>query len=170
MQRLGGEGILRGMSDSGIRRRQFLQLLVLSGAAVGCRRVIPTGDPTSPLPTAGAGVPNLHFELENNAISYGAAPSCDVTIIQGAATGPDGAFLPGLTVRLQAITGGPWQDAAQTGAGGDYQIEAAAELSEVTYRLQLVDQSGAPLSDVVVAQAIPSCDHNLMTVNFVVAE
>jgi hypothetical protein len=158
------------MSDSGFRRRQFLQLLVLSGAAVGCRRVLRIDDPTPPTPTAGAGIPNLHFELENNAISYGSAPSCDVTIIQGAVTGPGGAALSGLTVRLQAITGGPWQDAAQTGEGGDYQFEAAAELSEVTYRLQLVDQSDAPLSDVVVAQAIPSCDHNLMTVNFVVAE
>jgi hypothetical protein len=131
---------------------------------------MPTDDRTPPVPTAGAGTPNLHFELENNAISYGPAPSCNVTIIQGAATGPGGVSLPGLTVRLQAITGGPWQDAAQTGEGGDYQIEAAAELSEVTYRLQLVDQSGAPLSDVVVAQAIPSCDHNLMTVNFVAVE
>ena len=158
------------MSDSGFRRRQFLQLLVLSGAAVGCRRVLPTEGPTPPEPTSGTGATGLRFELENNAISYGAAPSCDVTIIQGAVTGPNGAALSGLTVRLQAITGGSWQDAAQTDEGGDYQFEAAAELSEVTYRLQLVDSSGTPLSDVVVAQAIPSCDHNLMTVNFVSVE
>ena len=53
------------MSDSGFRRRQFLQLLVLSGAAVGCRRVLPTENPTPPAPTSGTGATGLRFELEN---------------------------------------------------------------------------------------------------------
>jgi hypothetical protein len=158
------------MSDTGFRRRQFLQLLVLSSAAAGCRRILPTDTPVPTSTASGAGTTGLHFQLENDAISYAAAPTCDRTIIQGGVSGPDGSGLPGLTVRLQAITNGPWEDAAQTDAGGEYEMEVAAELSEVTYRLQLVDSDGTPLSDVVVAQAIPSCDHNLMTVNFVPAE
>jgi hypothetical protein len=158
------------MSDTGFRRRQFLQLLVLTGAAAGCRRILPT-DTSAPTSTAsGAGATGLRFQLENDAISYAAASTCNQTIIQGGVSGPDGSGLPGLTVRLQAISNGPWEDAAQTDEKGDYQMEVADELSEVTYRLQLVDSSGVPLSDVVVAQAIPSCDHNLMTVNFVPAE
>ena len=167
MQRSGGAGILWGMSDSGFRRRQFLQLLVLSGAAAGCSRLLPTEAPAPTSPVGGTGASGLRFELENNAISYATAPSCEQTVIQGGVIGSDGGGLPGLTVRLQAITNGPWQDAAQTNERGEYEMAVAEELSEVTYRLQLVDSSGAPLSDVVVAQAIPSCDHNLMTVNFV---
>jgi hypothetical protein len=129
--------------------------------------VLPTDDTAPPVPTGSTGVTNLRFELENNAISYAAASTCEQTVIRGAVIGSDGNGLPGLTVRLQAITGGPWQDAARTGERGEYEMAVAVELSEVTYRLQLVDSEGAPLSDVVIAQAIPSCDHNLMTVNFV---
>jgi hypothetical protein len=144
--------------------------MLLSGAAAGCSRLLPTEAPAPTSTASSAGGSALHFELENNAISYAAAPTCEQTIIRGVVSGTDGGGLPGLTVRLQAITNGPWQDAAQTGEHGEYEMEVAEELSEVTYRLQLVDSSGAPLSDVVVAQAIPSCDHNLMTVNFVPVE
>jgi hypothetical protein len=156
-----------------IARRQFLRLLLMSGAAAGCRRIVPDEQPV-PTPAVITATPpatltfDLRFELENQAIDYGPHPEgCDRTTIQGGVYDTTGAGLPGITLHV-------WSDdtdqtsALTTGDDGMFLIDVADGLSEMTYYLQVVEQGGGVLlSDVVIAQALPSCDLNLIQVNFV---
>lgn len=161
-----------------IRRREFLYLVLLSGAAVGCRRV-PADPPPSATPTAliiTATPPvtldvQLRFVLENEAINYHPNPGgCEKTTIQGTVRDASGTPLVGLTIHVW-MEGDPQQALIlTTGVDGLFSVDIEQALSDKTYDLQLVADAGATLlSDVIVAQAIPSCDLNLIEVNFVAA-
>jgi hypothetical protein len=154
-------------------RREFLQLLLLSGAAVGCRRVVPRADSTA-TPVAITATPpvtlalDLRFELQNQAIDYAPHPEgCDRTTILGAVRDADGGGLAGVTVHVWAEDGSV-ETMLTTAGDGTFSLDVADGLSETNYYLQLVDPSGAVLlSDVVIAQALPSCDLNLIQLTFV---
>ncbi len=155
-----------------LQRRRFLQLLLLSGVAVGCRRLGADGQATPTLPWNTLAptmtlVPALRFELEHQAIAYGPHPGgCDRTTIRGRVYDANGMALPGVAVRVW-LQDESWAQSLTTDAQGSYEVDVAQGTSEAVFLLQLVDQANsALLSDVIVAQAIPSCDLNLMTVNF----
>jgi len=101
-------------------------------------------------------------------VSYSADPAgCDRTTIEGRVIDANGTALAGVTIRW-------WSDdpaGAQvllTDALGGYKIVVADSLTDATYHLQVVEPAtGSSLSDVIVARAIPGCDLNLMTVDFV---
>ncbi len=144
-------------------RRSFLRLTLISGAVAGCSQVAKPPPPGSASPAALA----ARFRLENDSISYQPHPrGCDQTTIRGSVRAADGAPLPGLTIRLweenlaQATT-------VTTDGSGFYAIDVAQGLTDKTFRLQLLDSTGAPVSDVIVAAAIPDCGFNSMTVNFI---
>ena len=158
-----------------IGRRQFLHLLVLSGVVAGCRHLVPeesTPSPITPIPP----VPTvtltvaLRFSPDNDAVDYSPNPAgCDRTTIQGTVRDANGRGVSQIILRVWAQDDS-WSGAVMTGEDGFYRVDLADGLTEKIYRLQLVDQSGTTLlSDVVIAPAIPSCDLNLMTVNFVAA-
>jgi hypothetical protein len=148
-------------------RRRFLQLIFLSGVAVGCQRI------ASPTPTGSPGTLtlDLRFALENAAVDYGPHPrGCDVTSIKGSVHTADGASASDVVVKVwgddvaQAVT-------LQTDAGGYYSCDVASSLTNQAFHVQLTDPAATTLlSDVVVAQAVASCDLNLMTINFVAAQ
>jgi hypothetical protein len=167
------EAILRLMKKSP-GRREFLQLLLLSGAAVGCRRVVPRADSTA-TPVAITATPppvtlalDLRFELQNQAIDYAPHPEgCDRTTILGAVRDAGGGGLAGVTVHVWAEDGSV-ETMLTTAGDGTFSLDVADGLSETNYYLQLVDPSGVVLlSDVVIAQALPSCDLNLIQLTFV---
>jgi hypothetical protein len=79
----------------------------------------------------------------------------------------DGAGLAGVTIRWWADDPGAAQ-VILTDALGSYRVVVDSALSDATYHLQIVEPAtGSLLSDVIVARAIPSCDLNVMAVNFV---
>jgi hypothetical protein len=155
-------------------RREFLKLMLLGVAAAGCssRPSDPTAAPTLLATPAGTLPPTValavQFVLENEAVGYTANPvGCDRTTIQGTVHDASGTGVSGMILRI-------WADdpaaasTLQTGIQGEYALDVAQELTDQEYHLQLVDASNTVLlSDVIVSQAVPSCDLNLMTVNFV---
>lgn len=154
-----------------VSRRGFLHFIMVSGVLAGCQRVL-TGSPDAPPPVTVKPAPtrtvDLRFELENQAISYEPHPAgCDRTTIQGSVQDAAGSPLPGITLHIWAEDDQLVQ-ALTTDADGAFSIDVAGELSEETYHIQIVEQDGAViLSDVIIAQAIPSCDLNLIVVNFI---
>jgi len=142
-------------------RRAFLRLALISGAAAGCSPSVTPPTTVAP-PTAAS-----RFRLENDSINYQPHPrGCDQTTIRGSARAADSAPQAGVMIRL-------WEeDPAQavvhvTDAEGNYAVDVSPGLTNQTFRLQVVDSAGAPLSDVIVAAAIPDCRFNSMSVNFV---
>lgn len=108
-----------------------------------------------------------HFRLEGDSVTYQPHPrGCEQTTIRGSARTADGSPQPGLSIRL-------WEEDPEqatmivTDADGNYAQDVAAGLTDKTFRLQVLDSSGASISDVIVAAAIPDCRFNSMTVNFV---
>ncbi len=156
-----------------LQRRQFLKILLIAGGLAGCRGLIgnETSEPTPVIPPVLSPVPALRFILEDDAVSYEPHPAgCERTTIRGSVRDITGVGLSGVTIRL-------WQDdpnaaaALLTDGQGSYETDVDAGLSEQTYHLQIVDQAtGAQRSDVIVVTALPSCEHNLMTVNFIAVE
>lgn len=151
-----------------IDRRRFLQLLVWSGAAVGCRRIAPAAPGDTPTALPVTMTLDLRYVLENAAVEYGPHPrGCDITSIRGSVRAIDGSPVAGMAVRVWA------DDVSQpitlvTAADGYYSCDVASSTSSDAFHVQLIDQAGTTLySDVVVAQAAASCGLNLMTVNFV---
>ncbi|MBN1312046.1 MAG: hypothetical protein JXB30_11565 [Anaerolineae bacterium] len=153
-------------------RRRFLHLLILSGAVAGCRRLTPN-TPSAP-PTASPGSTlalDLLYALENAAVDYSPHPrGCDVTSIRGSVLDADGSPVAGVLVHV-------WADDVNqairlsTDAGGYYSCDVASSTNNDTYHVQLTDQTATTLfSDVIVVQAVASCDLNLMTVNFVATQ
>jgi len=143
-------------------RRAFLRVALMSGAAVGCS---PTLTPP-PVKTAGP-ASGTRFRLEGDSVTYQPHPrGCEQTTIRGSARAADGSPQPGLSIRV-------WEeDPAQaivivTDAEGNYAYDVSAGLTDKTFRVQVLDSAGAPISDVIVAAAIPDCAFNSMTVNFV---
>lgn len=149
-------------------RRRFLQLLVLSGAAVGCRRIAPPVLGGTPTVSPATLVLDLRFVLENAAVAYGPHPrGCDITSIRGSVLALDGSPVAGMAVRVWADNVGQ-PITLVTAADGYYSCDVASSTSDDAFHIQLVDQTAAILySDVVIAQAAASCSLNLMTVNFV---
>lgn len=151
-----------------IDRRRFLQLLVLSGAAVGCRRIAPAAPGGTPTDSPVTLTLDLRYALENAAVVYGPHPrGCDITSIRGSVRAADGSPVAGMAVRV-------WADDVSrpimltTAADGYYSCDVASSTSSDAFHVQLFDQAGTTLySDVVVAQAAASCSLNLMTINFV---
>jgi hypothetical protein len=153
-----------------IYRREFLKLLILAGGVVGCGKLATSeAPPGTPAPKLPATVSlDTRFTLENEAVGYGPNPAgCDRTTIRGVVKDSSGSVQPSLVIRLWAAN----PAAASTlpiDAQGQYTVDVAKVLSGETYHLQLVDATGSVLlSDVIVAQAIPDCTLNLLTVNFV---
>jgi hypothetical protein len=155
-------------------RREFLKLMLLAGAAAGCspRPDDSTAAP-APLATPAGTLPStvalaVQYVLENEAVGYAANPAgCDRTTIQGTVRDAAGTVVPGMTLRIWASDPST-ASTLQTGVQGEYALDVAQEIIEQEYHLQLVDASNTVLlSDVIVAQSVPSCDLNLMTVNFV---
>lgn len=157
--------------ESLFRRRQFLQLIALSGLVAGCRTLVrgshsstmsavtraPTLPPTLTL--------DIRFGLENDAVEYAPNPAgCQRISMQGRVQG-------GGNWVLRLWGSDPDQvSAIETDTEGGYAVDVATQLTDTTYHLQLFDPASATLvSDVIVVQAIPSCDLNLMTVNFILA-
>lgn len=146
-------------------RRQFLHLALISGAVVGCAPANPTPGGVTPAPST-----PLRFRLENDSIGYQPHPrGCDQTTVRGSVLGPGGAPFPGMTIRM-------WKDdptqATLIHPDGDgfYAADVAAGLTDESFNLQLIDPSGAPASDVIVAAAIRDCRLNYMTLNFIPAQ
>lgn len=162
------KGYTRFIVSKQIGRRRFLQLLVLSGAAVGCQRMALIAPSSTSTGSSATLTLDLRFALENAAVTYSPHPrGCDVTSIRGSVRALDGSPVAGIAVHVwagdvsQAIT-------LITEADGYYSCDVASSTSNDTFHVQLTDQVGTTLySDVVVAQAAASCSLNLMTVNFV---
>lgn len=161
------QGDHRFIVSKQIDRRRFLQMVVLSGAAVGCQRIVPTvpGETSTSPATL---VLDLRYVLENAAVAYSPHPrGCDITSIRGSVRSVDGSPVAGIAVRV-------WPDDISrtitliTAADGYYSCDVAPSTTSDAFHIQLVDPAGTTLySDVVVAQAAASCSLNLMTVNFV---
>lgn len=158
--------------ESSLYRRQFLKLMLIVGGLAGCRGLAQDAGPTALATPAGTLPPTVAFSgrfvLQNEAVGYAPNPSgCNRTTLQGVVQDAFGAPVPGAVIRVWA--GDPASASIlQTDAQGVYSLDVADNLTETAYSLQLVDPSGAILlSDVIIAQAIPSCDLNLLTVNFV---
>jgi len=152
-------------------RRRFLQLVALSGAVVGCRRLTPTTLSSTPTAATTTLALDLLYTLENSAVDYSPHPrGCDVTSIRGSVLAADGSPVDGVLVHVWA------NDVNQairlsTDTGGYYSCDVASSTSDDTFHVQLTDQTASTLfSDVIVVQAVASCDLNLMTVNFVAVE
>jgi hypothetical protein len=147
-----------------MERRDFLKLAVISGLAAGCTSQVVT---TTPVVTPGTATYGS-FRLENDTVQYGAHPrGCDVTTIRGKVTGADGQPIDGLHIKL-------WlDDPAQattlaTADGGLYALDVAQGLVRQTFHLQLLDAAGqTTLSEVIVAEAVPDCNLNNLTLNFI---
>ena len=163
-----------------LSRRQFLKLALLSPLVAGCRSSLlgsgeeptPSLEPPTLRPPGGTSIPtvtlDLRYALENDAVDYGPSEGCQ-TVIAGRVTGPDGQGVPDVWVRVWTEDESGAALAVTDGVGG-YQVIVAPSASEITYLIQLMNESGLTLwSDVVVAQAIPVCDLSQMTVNFVAA-
>ena len=155
--------------DSLFRRRQFLQLIALSGLVAGCRSLARGSDsPTLPAFTLAPTLPptltlDIRFALENDAAEYAPNPAgCDRVSMQGRVQG-------GGDWVIRLWSSDPAQvSAVQTDSQGGYAVDVATQLTDATYHLQLFDPASSTLaSEIIVVQAIPSCDLNLMTVNFV---
>lgn len=147
-------------------RRQFLRLLLMAGGLAGCQGLIPSTATSAP--TSGPSVSTLRFLLEDDAVRYEPHPAgCNRTTIRGAVQDAAGVGLSGLTIRVW--TGSP--DTASvllTDGQGAYETDVADGPTDQVYNLQIFDAAtGAQLSDVIVAEAVPTCEHNLMTVNFI---
>jgi hypothetical protein len=162
-----------------LTRRQFLQLALLSYAAAGCRgaslvpdaEATPSAVPPTLRPPGGSAMPtvalDVRFVLHNDAVSYGPPPDECQTVIAGQVLGADGRGVLGVQVHVWTEDGSSTALIA-TNDQGAYQVVLAEEASDLTYLIQLMNESGMVLwSDVIVAQAIPSCDLSMMTVNFV---
>jgi hypothetical protein len=142
----------------------------MAGGLIGCRRLL-SGESAATATSAVSPAtlsPRSWFVLQNDAVSYSAdQESCGRTTIQGMALDADGAGLAGVTIRWWADDPGAAQ-VILTDALGSYRVVVDSALSDATYHLQIVEPAtGSLLSDVIVAQAIPSCDLNVMAVNFV---
>ncbi|NDJ51972.1 MAG: hypothetical protein GYB68_02670 [Chloroflexi bacterium] len=161
------------LNKSQTPRRSFLKFGLLTGALVGCQAVgvvpgVPAANPTSSLPVAATRTVEIRYQLVGDAVAYSANPNgCDRTTIQGTVRDLAGNGVGSLTVHVWADDGS-WDNALLTDGGGFYSVDVMDNVSTLTYKVQLVDSSGAILySDVVVAQAIPDCNLNLMTLDFV---
>jgi hypothetical protein len=146
--------------------------MLISGAVAGCRFVgsVPSSPGSAPLPV-GTLTLDLRYRLENDSIDYSPhAAGCDRTTIRGTVRDAGGNPASGLMVRVWADD--PMQATALfTDGGGAYTLDVADALSSAVYHLQLFDAAGLTLlSDVIVAEAIPDCNLNVMTVNFVASE
>jgi hypothetical protein len=156
-----------------LARREFLKLMLLAGAAAGCSPRRQERTPTeAPLATPAGTLPPtvalaVQFVLENEAVDYAANPAgCDRTTVHGAVRDASGAGVAGLTLRIWA-SDPTAASTLQTDVQGEYTLDVAQALTEQEYHLQLTDAAGTTLfSDVIVAQAVPSCELNLMIVNF----
>ncbi len=171
-----------GSDRASFQRREFLRLLLTGGAAsllAACQRtpgeaplatVAPTLSPTlaATLPAPAAIDPR--YVLDHDAVGYGPHPAgCDRIGIRGTVRDVDGTPQAGLIIRLWSRDPGT-ASALQTDGDGRYSVDIIGSPTEATYHLQLSSSSGEILlSDVIVAQAIPSCDLNLMTVDFIAA-
>jgi hypothetical protein len=154
-----------------LERRRFLQLLALSGVVVGCQRLTPTAPSSTPTAATTTLALDLLYVLENSAVDYSPHPrGCDIASIRGSVLAADGSPVDGVLVHV-------WTDDVNqairlsTDAGGYYSCDVASVTSNDTYHVQLTDQTATTLfSDVIVVQAVASCDLNLMTVNFVATQ
>lgn len=154
-------------------RRDFLKLLLLSGTMVGCRSLL-AGQSTATAPSSPTLVVpptvilDLRYVLENQAVDYSKHPTgCDQTTIKGTIRDESGMGVKDIVLRIWAEDGS-WSQVVISDANGNYAVDVINGTSELTYLIQLYDiQATTILSDAVIVQAIPSCDLNLMTVNFV---
>lgn len=156
-----------------ISRRQFVILALTAGLAAGCQPLVsggPTGAAAAPTDPPTALPATMRFALENDSITYTAHPrGCDVTSIRGTVTGPGGAPLAGMVIRMWAADPTATTDIV-TGNDGTYSADIAQGTPRITYHLQLLDPSKTNrLSDVIIAEATGSCNLNDLTVNFVPA-
>ena len=156
--------------SSQLYRRGFLKLLLLAGGVAGCGKLVQSkAPPGTPAPTLPPTISlDARFILENDAVGYVPNPAgCNRTTISGVVKDASGAALPGVTIRLW-VADPVAASTLTTDAQGQYTVDVATSLTSEAYHLQLVDASGSVLlSDVIVAQAIPNCDLNLLTVNFI---
>lgn len=156
-----------------LRRRDFLKLLLLSGTVAGCRGLLarqPTATSPSPptLDMPPTVILDLRYVLENQAVDYSKHPSgCNQTTIKGRISDELGNGIQDIVLRIWAEDGS-WSQVLISDANGNYAVDVTDGTSELTYLIQLYDIHGTTiLSDAVVVQAIPACELNLMTVNFV---
>jgi|GEM_PF-2332107 len=160
---------MQSAKSSQLHRREFLKLLLLAGGVVGCGKLAQSGAPPgTPAPTLPPTVSwDARFILEGDAVDYAPNPAgCNRTTISGIVKDASGTALPGMIIRLWAADPAA-ASTLTTDAQGQYTVDVATSLSSEAYHLQLVDASGGILlSDVIVAQTIPNCDLNLLTVNF----
>ncbi|MGF1504953.1 MAG: hypothetical protein ACFB51_07455 [Anaerolineae bacterium] len=131
----------------------------MAGVATGCQHTT-TAQATLP--------PGLTFMLEGNAVEYSAASQgCDRIVVQGAVLLPDGARASGIPVHI-TTEDGDFDETTQTQDDGLFTIVVSDALVQRVYRVQVLDPvSREPVSDITVAESIPDCALNLMTVIFV---
>lgn len=162
-----------------LTRRHFLKIALATGVAAGCSPSgyvetagvtnaqgtalpIPTLDPLLTLSL------DLRFVPENQAISYAPSPQgCGQTSISGVVRDAAGQGVPGVLVAV-SLNGSLIGTSPVTDANGTYEVLVAYGTTGETYSILLSNPAGTVFySDTVIAEAIPSCEHNLMTVNFV---
>jgi hypothetical protein len=154
-----------------LTRRQFLRLLLMAGGLAGCQGLAPN-TPTFTLTGEPAGsLSGTRFFLEDDAVRYEPHPAgCDRATIHGTVQDAAGVGLSSVTIHIW--TGSP--DSASvllTDGQGVYETDVAGGPTDQVYNLQIFDAAtGSQLSDVIVAEAVPTCEHNLMTVNFIAAQ
>lgn len=141
----------------------------MAGGLAGCQGLVP--NTAASTPTSGPSISNLRFLLEDDAVRYEPHPAgCNRTTIRGTVQDAAGVGLSGVTIHVW--TGSP--DTASvllTDGQGAYETDVADGPSDQVYNLQIFDAAtGAQLSDVIVAEAVPTCEHNLMTVNFIAVQ
>jgi hypothetical protein len=136
----------------------------------------PTATATGPTPTATGTLSAFRYTLQPGIPTYLANflnnQGCNWFGIVGRAFGSDGNAVINLTVHLE---GGDINVDALTGSGsaalgpGGYQIPIADHpiATTDTYRIQLRDNTGTPLSDIYTIPTFGDCTKNMVMVNFV---
>jgi hypothetical protein len=150
-----------------LARRPFLKLLAITGGLAGCGPLLTRQETPTPtlLPVATMAL-NIRYELENQAIDYGRHPAgCSVTGIEGRIGTSE---IP-QNVKVHVWdTNGPTDLLLALDATGSYGADVAADLTDGEFNVQVIDTAANSLiSDIIIAQAIPQCGLNMMSVNFV---
>jgi hypothetical protein len=145
-----------------MQRRNFLKLALIGGAVTGCA----SQGIATPVATPGTTLYGS-FHLENDSVQYGAHPrGCDITTIRGQVIGADGQPIDGLQIKLWLDDPGQ-ATIIPTAEDGFYAQDVTQGLVRQTFHLQLFDPaSQSTLSEVIVAEAVPDCNLNNMTINF----
>ncbi|MGF1507231.1 MAG: hypothetical protein ACFB51_19200 [Anaerolineae bacterium] len=123
-------------------------------------------DEETPTPTATATVEAFVYELEDDSIDYDENPAdnggCDAALIAGTLLDADGDGVVGLIIR---VTGTGFEETTTTGtatAYGDsgWDVEVDDEPTNETFSVQVEEEDGTPVSEVVEVEMINDCQEN----------